>query len=128
MSMRRFRWIALASLACGVLVSAQRPLTEVRSWPVDTIRRKAIALAAGQDVGLAVLDDRTVATWGNNEFRSAGNLPAGLTDVVDVAAGFSHFLALRSNGTVVGWPASSPLPPGGLSSVVGIAAGEFHSL
>ena len=58
--------------------------------------------------------------------------PAGLTDIVAIAAAARHSLALKSNGTVVAWGDSYivPLygqntysPPPGLSNIVGIAAG-----
>ena len=51
--------------------------------------------------------------------------------MVAVAAGQSHSLALRSDGTVVAW--GSDLSgqtdvPEGLKDVVAIAAGDFYSL
>jgi hypothetical protein len=57
-------------------------------------------------------------------------LPQGLTNVITAAVGFSHSLALRSDGTVIAWgdnrdPASAV--PAHLKNVVAIAAG-FHSL
>jgi len=63
----------------------------------------------------------------------------GLSNVVAIAGGFFHSLALKSNGTVVAWGAgatnSGGLPdlgqaiiPVGLSNVVAIAAGELYSL
>ena len=70
----------------------------------------------------------SVVGWGNN---SDGQLtpPAGLTGVVAISAGYFHSLALKSDGTVVGWGNSYyATPPAGLSNVVAIAAGLFHSL
>jgi len=66
-------------------------------------------------------------------------VPAGLSNVVAVAAGGWHCLALRSDGTVVAWGAGGPstnanvacgqnVVPKGLSNVVQIAAGTVHSL
>ncbi len=70
----------------------------------------------------------SVVGWGNN---SDGQLtpPAGLSNLVAIAAGYFHSLALKSDGTVVGW--GDPFyatTPAGLSNVVAIAAGLFHSL
>ena len=58
-------------------------------------------------------------------------MPAGLTNVVAIAAGNYHSLALRYDGTVVAWGDDSAgqtnVPPG-LSNVVAVAAGGFHSV
>jgi len=67
------------------------------------------------------------------------NIPPGLSNVTAIAAGYTHCLALKSNGTVVAWggrtgfrpPLPSPSPtnvPAGLSNVIAIAAGDSHSL
>jgi hypothetical protein len=54
-----------------------------------------------------------------------------LTNVVAIAAGGYHSLALRANGTVVAWGHDGygqKDVPLGLTNVVAIAAGQFHSL
>jgi hypothetical protein len=54
-----------------------------------------------------------------------------LSNVVAIAAGGYHSLALKSDGTVVGWgynDEGEATPPEGLSNVVAIAAGGYHSL
>lgn len=69
-------------------------------------------------------------TWGSTAFGVA-NLPAGLTNVVRIAAGSDHALALKNDGTVVAWGSNSygqTNVPAGLSNVVDIAAGIQHSL
>lgn len=56
---------------------------------------------------------------------------ARLRNIVAVAAGRAHGLALRRDGHVVGWGDNyyrQAMPPEGLDQVVAIAAGEFHSL
>ncbi len=70
------------------------------------------------------------AVWG---LDSQTNVPGDLTNVVAIAGGVSHTLALRADGTVVGWQFGDhdfgqAFAPVGLSNVVGIAAGEYHSL
>lgn len=57
-------------------------------------------------------------------------IPSGLSNVVSIAAGLSHALALRTDGSVVAWGndwAGETMVPAGLSSVAQIAAGEVTS-
>jgi hypothetical protein len=57
-------------------------------------------------------------------------VPPGLTNVIAIAAGSSHSLALRSDGTVVAWGRNNLHEcdvPAGLSNVVALAAGEETS-
>lgn len=66
-------------------------------------------------------------------------MPPTLSNVVAIAAGGWHNLALKSDGTVVAWGAGGPstnqlvacgqnVVPAGLSNVQEIAAGSVHSL
>jgi len=61
----------------------------------------------------------------------ATNTPTGLSNVVAVAAGDTHVLALRNDGTVIAWGDNSygqtNVPPN-LANVAAIAAGTWHSL
>ena len=71
-----------------------------------------------------------IIAWGAPE-EGLATVPAGLTNVVSLAAGSFHHLALRTDGTVVGWGGNGFNQiniPAGLSNVVAIAAGETHSL
>jgi hypothetical protein len=79
-----------------------------------------------------------VVAWGWNASGQT-NVPAGLSNVVAVAAGSRHCLALKSDGTVVGWGAgpnnndSNPergqaTIPSGMAGVVAIAGGDFNSI
>jgi len=50
----------------------------------------------------ALRADGTVVAWSQNE-KGQTAVPAGLSDVVAIAAGDFHNLALRSDGTIVAW-------------------------
>lgn len=123
----------------------------------------AVAIAAGRTHSLALLADGTVKAWGLNTDGQVGDgtttsprtTPAPVTGlgtgsgVVAIAAGGTHSLALRSDGTVVAWgnnqqgqlginaatPTRAPTPMpvkdstgAPLSNVVAIAAGSMHSV
>lgn len=80
-----------------------------------------------------------VAAWGYN-FYGQTDVPGGLNNVVAIAAGASHSLALTAEGRVVAWGSQSIGDPSGswhwipmtvpsdLSNVVAIAGGNSHSL
>ena len=72
----------------------------------------------------------SVLAWGQNVYGKT-NVPAGLTQVVALAAGFDHSLALRLDGSVVGWGRNSEgqiTVPASMTNVIGIAAGGYHSV
>jgi alpha-tubulin suppressor-like RCC1 family protein len=128
---------------------------------------RAIAVAIGRGASLALRTDGTVVAWGGNAYGELGNGTIGspqpvptrvlgvggtgnLTNVVAIAAGANHSVALRSDGTVVAWgrDADGQLGNGAavtgdqtaptqvvgiggsgvLAGVVAIAAGGSHSL
>jgi alpha-tubulin suppressor-like RCC1 family protein len=71
-----------------------------------------------------------VAAWGSGSYGQC-SVPLNLGEVVAVAAGMYHTLALRADGTVAAWGNNASqqcdVPPG-LNGVVEIAAGASHSL
>ncbi len=72
----------------------------------------------------------TVVAWGNNE-KGQTDIPEGLSDIIAIAAGGAHSMALKADGTVVAWGnngAKQTDIPAGLSGVISIAAGGDHSL
>jgi len=71
-----------------------------------------------------------VVGWGYNG-EGQTTIPVRLSNVVQIAAGSYHSLALQRDGTVVGWGYNGQgqiTIPLGLSNVVQIAAGGYHSL
>jgi len=120
-----------------------------------------VAVATGSWHSLALRRDGTVWSWGENDGGLLGDgltlnpntvtispgrwLPAqvsGLTDVVAVAAGYGHNLALKADGTVWAWGSDGhgqlgdgttetrtrPVQISGLAEVIKIAAGDAHSM
>ncbi|MBT5077681.1 MAG: hypothetical protein HOM61_02085, partial [Candidatus Marinimicrobia bacterium] len=79
--------------------------------------RTVLQIGCGGDHNIVLLDDGKVLTWGSNTKGQLGNgntTPLGLTStwepgvpvsssVTQIAAGNSHNIALKSNGTVVIW-------------------------
>jgi alpha-tubulin suppressor-like RCC1 family protein len=120
------------------------------------------SIAAGNAVAMALLDNGTALIWGNNsKFNNTDNsitpvyvvcgvaaahCSSGvLTNVSQIAAGFSHVLILLDDGTVLGWgtnnngnlgnnqpgvPSATPVQVSGLSSgssVTAITVGQNFS-
>lgn len=77
-------------------------------------------------VGLGARAANQVVGWGSGSLP-----PAGVTNVVAIAGGYNYSLALKPDGTIVGWNIDGSAVtnlPAGLSNVVAIAAGGYHSL
>ncbi|HEU4432179.1 MAG TPA: chitobiase/beta-hexosaminidase C-terminal domain-containing protein, partial [Pyrinomonadaceae bacterium] len=89
-----------------------------------------IDISAGHDFAVALKSDGTVWTWGSNEFGRLGigtstpstaNRPlkvVGLSSITAIAAGNSHTLALRADGTVWAWGANA-------SGELGLGTSDF---
>ena len=104
-------------------------------WYVDSVPANltnATVISAKALHTIALRSNGTVAAWG---YGGAGEttVPAGLTNVVAISAGYQFNLAVvtNGNGTVVAWGANNygqTNVPAGLSNVVDVAAGMYHSL
>jgi alpha-tubulin suppressor-like RCC1 family protein len=123
------------------------------------------AVSTGEGHALALLSSGNVVAWGDDGFGQLGNGTTAesqapvpvcavgasspcseesqqLKEVIAVAAGKDHSLALRKDGTVVAWGRNTsgqlgngtttgsgvPVEVSGLTEVVAIAAGAKHSL
>jgi len=72
----------------------------------------------------------TVVAWGDDTFRQS-RPPAGLSNVIEVAGGLGHSVALRDDGTVVAWGSDiegQSTVPADLTNAVSVAAGSLHTL
>ncbi|MBI3609808.1 MAG: hypothetical protein HY204_03790 [Nitrospirae bacterium] len=133
-----------------------------RSAPVQVVDTAAtgflsgiVAVAAGESHSLALKNDGTVWAWGDNSYGQLGDgTTAGqhvtpiqvsvLTNVIAIAAGGRHSIAIKTDGTVWAWgqnsggqlgigsadinPHSTPFQVPGLSVVSSIAAGDSHTV
>ena len=103
----------------------------------------AIALSVGAQHAVALKADGRVAAWGENSVVAGSypsyttnnygvaTVPAGLSNVVAIAAGNFHSLVVRGDGTVVawGWPTGGQINvPATATNVIAVAAGDAHSL
>ncbi len=114
----------------------------------------AVSISAGDEFTLAALSDGTVSGWGFRAFGQLGDGPPsatpalspvqtlGIGNVLTVAAGQSHSLALKNDGTVWGWGynfygqlgngdeivTSGPVQTLDISSPTTIAAGGLSSM
>jgi alpha-tubulin suppressor-like RCC1 family protein len=144
---------ALLAIVLAVFVAAGRPSAET-----TPLARIAMISAGEGGFALALRQDGTVLSWGANAAGTLGNgttdpnlLPSAVfglgadSDVVTVAASTVFALALKADGTVVGWGANAlgqlgdgtftnrPTPVtsatlGSGSGVVAIAAGLSHAV
>ncbi len=106
-------------------------LTSTASPGGSIPRPRAIRVAVAQNHAIALLEDRTLRAWG-----SSTTIPShASTEILAIAAGRDHLLALRANGTVATWSHSLSsshsvlqIPSAAQSGVVAIAGGENFSL
>lgn len=145
-------WVkrVLSVLLVSVLVGGAVPLGNITASAAFTTNPMISAL---DEHSLALRDDGTVWAWGSNRRgqlgdgttndRSSPVQVSSLSSITAVAAGGSHSLALRSDGTVWAWGNNirgqlgigltwndpyKPVQISGISNVVAIAAGSFHSV
>ena len=119
-----------AGNGAGVVAKADRiaGLTMGEVYHYRLVTSNSLGVAYGADQVLAV--GKAIWAWGDNSIGQT-DVPAGLSNVVAVAGGGFHSLALRSDGTLAAWGGDAQGQinvPAGLSNVVAIAGGDYHSL
>lgn len=112
------------------------------SWPtseggdtnIPTKLSNVVEIDANAELFLARLNDRTVSAWGlgwNGTGYVAVTPPTGLSNVVAIATGQAHAMALCSNGVVVAWGDNTygqTNVPASLTNAVALAAGQYFCL
>jgi alpha-tubulin suppressor-like RCC1 family protein len=137
--------LALGANANGQLgagSTAQNSITALRVTGLEGVT----AIACGRNHSLALMSDNTVRAWGRNHRGQLGNgsfddqpvrspvAVSNLTDVVAIAAGHNHSLALLRNGSVWAWGSNERGQLGDgttemrLLPVPALAAGRFVQL
>jgi len=137
----------LSGEATGVPTEVKPSVATGMVMVAGQVLSNATAISAGYGFSLAIGSDGTVYGWGGNylgnaigvitdyPYRTNGIVKIDgrvLTNIKAVAAGRTHSLALKTDGTVVAWGAlnsgAKVVVPPGLSNVVAIAAGCDGSL
>jgi alpha-tubulin suppressor-like RCC1 family protein len=121
-------WHALAVKSDGTVVAWGGNLNGSASVPSGLDHVIAVGTSwLGDFSSVALKDDGTVVAWGTTP--SWTNVPTSATNVVAIASGSAHCLALLADSTVMAWGVgwATNVPPG-LSNVVSVAAGASHSL
>jgi len=102
------------------------PGLSLSALPAGLNHLTAIACGMNSPVGylnaVALKNDGTIVVSGSG---AVTNVPAGLNNVVAVAAGYSYAMALIADGTVVAWGSGTGTNlPAGLTNIVAISAGN----
>ncbi|HEX5400096.1 MAG TPA: immunoglobulin domain-containing protein [Verrucomicrobiae bacterium] len=127
-----FDVLALKRDGTVVTWSGLRGPSVVTNAPANVTNVVAIATGsygAGTS-DMALKADGTVVVWGDNPFFGLTNVPSAATNVIGIADGGDHCLAVRSDGMVVGWGVDNwgqATPPVGLTNIVAVAAGNQFS-
>jgi multidrug efflux system membrane fusion protein len=131
--------IVHASDPTGLLViTQQQPITAVFTLVASSLSKILPPLRAGTKLAVEAWDtdlthklaDGSVLAWGQNTFGQC-TVPAAASNVVAIAGGLEHSLALRADGSAVAWGNNSNgqgAVPAGLSNGVAVAAGFYHNV
>jgi uncharacterized repeat protein (TIGR01451 family) len=117
--------------AGGAVVRVSAPVDSLANGVVYQYRLVASnALGTTYGAPLRFTTGRKIVGWGDNSSGQT-TIPGGLTNVVSLAAGRYHSLALCADGTVAAWGGNNygqTNVPANLHDVVAIAAGDSDSM
>jgi prepilin-type processing-associated H-X9-DG protein len=118
----------VGSLPTTVMTAGIAGLTAPQVYHYRLVASNYLGVARGADQ-IFTTGGRLKA-WGGDSLGET-NVPPGLTNIVGIAAGASHALALKNDGAVVAWGDNTfgqTNVPVALGNVVAVAAGIQHSL
>jgi alpha-tubulin suppressor-like RCC1 family protein len=112
-------------------LNGANPLTVAQNTYLDpgvTLTTPPLAAVSGGRHDLALKADGTISGWGDNTFGDEYSAPAGVSNLIAVAAGAYFSGAIKNDGTVVTWGASfnglNGLQPAGLTNMTAIGIGS----
>ena len=106
----------------GVIIWKEKPQKEIFRNVVETI-------SAGGEIPVAIRDNGTLVSWGDNSSFQMFDTPDG-SDFIQVSAGGHHLVALRESGNIISWGHNglnqvSNTPEG--SDFIQVSAGTWFS-
>jgi ELWxxDGT repeat protein len=104
------------------------PVSANQAGLYSVVIRNPIGTQGSRQANLTVVN---VAAWGEDAYGQT-QVPSNACDVVAIAAGSGHSLALKRDGTILAWGdtnwnAQTSIPPDA-TNITALAAGGWHSL
>ena len=126
--------LPLSKSSAALLGPVLRRVWNLRLGLLAVLLSKSASFAAGPEIAIEQSPGTPlggVIVWGNNSFGQADVPAAARSGVQAIAAGDSHTVALKNDGTVMAWGRSGEGQtdvPAGLADVQSIAAGWNHTV